>query len=113
VREANVTVPDGLEILHPWQIISDSANADRLSGELSAELSPTHPLYGLKASAVANRIDRDDVLFQIDGGSAPLAVVHLSWRKESDPRWPTTKVFASWEEWVRHEMLPTHEEYGS
>jgi len=108
-----VTVPDGLEILQPWQIISDSPNAERLNTELSAELSRSHLLYGLKANAVASRIDRDDVLFEIHGGSSPLAVVHLSWRKESDPRWPTTTLFTSWEEWVRDDLLPANKEYNS
>jgi hypothetical protein len=107
-----VAVPDALEVLHPWQIISDSSDAERFSAELFAELSPKHALYGLKTTAVAHRIDRDEVLFKIDGGNAPLAVVHLTWRRESDPRWPTTTLFASWEEWVRDEMIPANEEYS-
>jgi len=76
-----MTIPDASEILLPWQIISDSADAVRLSTELSSEVPPNHALYGLKATAVANRIDRDDVLFNVDGGSASFAVVHLSWRQ--------------------------------
>ena len=108
-----MAVPDALEILLPWRIISDSRNAERLSAELMSELSPKHSLYGAKPRAVANRIDRDDVLFTIDGGSAPLAVVHLTWRKESDPNWPSARLFATWEDWVRDEMLPANEEYKS
>lgn len=108
-----MALPDALEILLPWRTISDSPNAERLSAELSSELAPNHALYGLKSRAVANRIDRDDVLFTVDGGSSPLAVVHLTWRKESDPNWPSTKLFASWEEWVRDEMIPANEEYRS
>ena len=71
-----MSAADPLEILLPWRTISDSPNAERLSAELSSELPRTMRLYGLKAMAVANRIDRDDVLFTVDGGSAPLAVVH-------------------------------------
>jgi hypothetical protein len=94
----NMAVPDTLEILLPWQRISDSPNrVEGLSAELSSELSPEHVLFGLKASAVANRIDRDDILFEIDGGNAPLAEVHLSWQRKSDPRWPTTRLFSSWD----------------
>jgi hypothetical protein len=112
VAEASVAVPKDLEVLSPWQIISDSTNAEHLVRELSSELSPQHPLHGLKTTAVAKRIDRDDVLFAVDGGSAALAVVHLTWRMESDPRWPITRLFASWEDWVHNEMLPAHEEYS-
>lgn len=42
-------------------------------------------LYGLTARAVAARIDRDDVLFEIEGADMALAVVHLTWRKGSKP----------------------------
>lgn len=107
-----MAVPEALEVLPPWQIISDSTNAERLSQELSSELSPQHALHGLQTTAVAKRIDRDDVLFAVDDGSAALAVVHLTWRKESDPLWPNTRLFATWEDWVKNEMLPAHEEYS-
>ena len=90
-----------------------SERAELFSSELASEVSLKHPLYGLKATAVAARIDRDDVLFEIEDGDVPLAVVHLTWQKESDPRWPTTKFFGSWQLWVRDEMLPAHEEYDS
>ena len=113
LRGENMAIPDALEILLPWRTLSDSAITERFSAELSTELYPKHPLYALKVKAVANRIDRDDVLFEISGGSAPLAMVHLTWQKESDPRWPTTRLFASWDEWVQGEMLPAHGEYGS
>ena len=35
------------------------------------------------------------MLFEIEGGEMCLAVVHMTWRKESDPRWPDTKLFQS------------------
>jgi hypothetical protein len=108
-----MALPQALEILLPWRIISDSTVAQRLSAELSSELSAKHVLFGLKASAVANRIDRDDVLFEITGGIAPLAVVHMTRQKESDPCWPATRLFASWDEWVQSEMLPAHGEHGA
>ena len=109
-----MSAPENLEILIPWRIITDAPEkkGELLTVELSSELSPKHVLYGLAARAVAARIDRDDVLFEIEGSDMPLAVVHLTWRKESDPPWPITRFFASWERWVREEMLPTHEEYS-
>ena len=53
------------------------------------------------------------MLFEVEGGEMPLAVVHMTWQKETDPRWPTTKLFQSWEQWARDEMLPAHEDDGS
>ena len=114
LRVRTVSVPESVEILILWRIITDTPekSAEVLTAELSAELVPKHVLYGLRARAVAARIDPDDVLFEIDADMA-LAVAHLTWRKESDPRWPTTRFFASWEQWVRNEMLPAHQEYSS
>jgi hypothetical protein len=83
-----------------------------LTAELCSELSPKHVLYGVTERAVAARIDRDDVLFEIESSDMPPAVVHLSWRKESDPPCPTTRFFTSWERWIRDEMLRNHEEYS-
>jgi hypothetical protein len=110
-----VSVPENLEILIPWRIITDTSekSAEMLTAELSSELVPKHVLHGLTATAVAARIDRDEVLFEIEGADMALAVVHLTWRKESDLRWPATRFFASWEQWVRDEMLPAHQEYSS
>jgi len=111
-----VSIPDNIEMLMPWRIIDDPLNikddAERLSDQLKSNVPPKHLLYGLKARAVATRIDRDDVLFEIEGGQTPLAVVHMTWQKETDPCWPKTKLFQSWEQWVRDEMLPAQEEYG-
>jgi hypothetical protein len=88
LRSQTVSVPENAEILIPWRIVTDSLEkrAELFSAELSSELFSKHALYGLIARAVAARIDRDDVLFEIEGGDMPLAVVHLTWRKESAPR---------------------------
>src|SRR5271169_8506 len=115
LRVQTVSVPENVDILVPCRIITDTSekSAEVLTAELSSELVPKHVLYGLTARAVAARIDRDDVLFEIEGADMELAVVHLTWRKESDPHWPTTRFFASWEQWVRDEMLPAHQECSS
>jgi hypothetical protein len=47
--------------------------------ELHRELSPGHPLYGLRLRAIGRRPDRDDALFAIDDGSGRVAQVHLTW----------------------------------
>lgn len=79
---------------------------------MQSEVPERHVLHGLKVRAIATRIDRDDVLFEVEGGQMPLAVVHMTWRKETDPRWPRTKLFRCWDDWIRNDMLPAHEEYG-
>ena len=108
-------IPDNIEFLTPWQVIADSGEAANRAAHLSirpqSEVPSKHILYGLKATAVAARIDRDDVLFELEGRDTPLAVVHMTWKKETDPRWPDTRLFKNWEAWIREEMIPAHEEY--
>ncbi len=108
-------IPEGLQLLKPWEVIRDTPQvqrrADRLSIELQREIPSTHVLFGTTATAIAHRIDQDDVLFELEG-QMPLAVVHLTWSREKDPRWPKTTLFKSWEHWIREEMLPAHEDYS-
>ncbi len=109
-----LSIPAGIKLLLPWSEITSSEienRALRLSVELARQISPEHMLYGLKARVIAARIDRDDVLFALEGADMPLAVVHLTWRKETDPSWPITTLFESWEQWVRDEMIPSHHAY--
>ena len=82
-----------------------------LSAELEKELPPGHVLCGARATAVATRVDRDDVLFEIEGGKSTLAVVHMTWQREKDPKWPAVKLFSSWDQWIKEEMTPAHEEH--
>ena len=111
-----MSIPNGFKFLIPWRIIEEphgvQDRSERLSARLQSEVPEKHVLYGLKVRAVATRVDQDDVLFEIEGGHMPLAVVHMTWRKETDPHWPRTKLFPSWDDWVRDDMLPAHEEYG-
>ena len=110
-----MSITDAIQVLKPWRIIADSSEvpnrANLLSARLESELPQEHVLHGLNVRAVATRIDRDDVLFEVEGGHMPLAVVHMTWRKEKDPQYPHTKLFQSWEDWVRNEMIPAHEDY--
>lgn len=110
-----MSIPKDFEVLTPWRIIHDTPEiqnrTEQLSARLQSDLSPNHVLWGLSARAIATRIDCDDVLFEIESPEIPFAVVHMTWRKEVDPRWPRTKVFRSWQEWVRDEMVPAHDDY--
>jgi hypothetical protein len=106
-----MSVPSDIKLLPPWRIIEDSHVEVKLTAELERELLSKHPLFGRGAKVCARRIDRDEVLAFVEDLDKPLAIVHLTWRKETDPRWPSTRFFASWDEWLREEMLPAHQEW--
>lgn len=98
-----------VEWLAPWR-----ATEETLEDELGREVGTGHPLAGRPAHAVARRSDTDDVLFWLPAGPALLALVHLTWqgRRERDPRWPATELFASVDEWVMKVMRPDHADAG-
>ena len=89
--------------LQSWYESSAAAVA-ALEKELERELAfnPRHPLHSVKVSAVAQRGDCDDVLFELTGRACQLAVVHLTWAQtpETRPAWPETTLFASWGCWI-------------
>ena len=75
---------------------ADERDRDRLEAELAREVATSHPLSGLRASAVAACSHCDDVIYELpDGG---YAVVHLSWPKSAPdrPPWPVHKRVADW-----------------
>jgi hypothetical protein len=104
--------PAQLEWLEPWQRLEGSGDA--FVRELQKEIAPRHVLHGLSVIAVARRIDRDDVLFATHDPTKALAVVHLTWasRSETDPQWPFTTLYESWQDWIDRCLLPDHEEYS-
>ncbi len=71
--------------------------ADRLQLELKQELCPEHVLYGISATALARKRQRDDFLFRIP--DTCFAQVHLTWAYEPNPLFPSTEVYASLEDW--------------
>ena len=68
-----------------WRPVEGSVAA-RLEGELRREIPVGHALHGREVRAVARRDDRDDVAFEV--ADLGLCVVHLTWQRETDPRWP-------------------------
>jgi hypothetical protein len=73
-----------------------------------------HPRLFRKATkALAVAMDRDDVLFAMaEGGTTRYAVVHLTWRRKTEPsgKWPSTEVFDSLDHWLAW-MKADHEDY--
>lgn len=106
-----MSIPPNIEILVPWRAIESADHHSTFSDRLKNDMPPKHVLHGVEVTAVATRIDRDDVLFEVQGGEMPLAVVHMTWRKETDPHWPSTKLFRSWEHWASEDLQPAHQEY--
>lgn len=96
----------------PWAAFADGpedqASAAKIAERLKKDLPNGHVLSGLELKAVAKRIDQDDVLFEVFGGDQPLAVVHITWKRETDPQWPSTRFFQNWDEWIDQAMRPDH-----
>ncbi len=75
-----------------WEsLMEDMANT--FQKELNSELVDTHILFRKSATALANRIDNDDVVFWIDE-LQKYAVVHLTWSKNNSLGFPKTAFFS-------------------
>lgn len=66
--------------------------------ELAREVCPQHVLYGRRVVLIARHDGTDDVLFRLEDGS--VAQVHLTWRRETDPRWPGTVIYPDLAAWL-------------
>ena len=104
-------IPVDLEVLPPWSVLT-ADRAELLTARLRTVLPEGHALYRVKLRAVAARIDCDDVLFEIENSSMRLAVVHMTWRAESDPTWPKTSLFRDWPQWATLDMHPSHHNFA-
>jgi len=95
-----------VEWLDPWH-----REESGLERELASEVSPQHPLFQLEAVAIARRNDNDDVLFFLPASIPSLAVVHLTWRRETNAEWPFTRFYSSLADFIEHCMKADHKEY--
>ncbi len=80
-----------------WSAIVSPSERTSLANDLQLALCSRHVLYGIEATAIGRRHRRDDVLFLLTDGR--VAQVHLTWRQELDPRWPSTEVYANFAAW--------------
>ena len=80
-----------------WNAVEGLSERASLEAELKRELCPAHVLYDHAATALGRRWRRDDVLFRLSDGR--VAQVHLTWRPETNPDWPATEVYPSFEAW--------------
>lgn len=97
---------DDIELLEPWQRVN---SAEALETELARELLPGHRLHGRHGLRALARADHDDVLF---ANESLVAVVHLTWAKETDPAWPSAALYPSLDAWVTQRMQPDHAAHG-
>ena len=101
----------GVDFREPWVDFVADAHRTRFEEELGRETAPSHVLSGAEVRAVARREDRDDVLFSLTDGR--WAIVHLTWsgRRETEPHWPRTQLFETWEA-VEAQLANDAAEYG-
>lgn len=97
-----------MEWLVPWHASEDP---DQGVAELKRELPPAHRLTGIPVRAIAYRQDCDDILFALEDGTGRVAVVHLTFAVEQDPRWPDTEIFDSVQHFASTRMRGDHEEF--
>ena len=94
-----------MQWLEPWRPVADG---HAFVEELRRECGSGHPLGGMPVTALASREDCDDVLFQVEDGSGRVAVVHLTWRKESGAAWPHTTILQDLRTFVEDVMAKDH-----
>jgi hypothetical protein len=83
------------------ELFDHEAIADRLAEELRRELCPGHLLFGQDCWAVAfNTTDPNEFVFLTSNPAMPLACVHLTWQAETDPLWPYTVAYPTFEAFV-------------
>jgi hypothetical protein len=97
------------EYLEPW--IPEISKT--FLEELQNEISENHILNGIDLIVTARRLDKDEVLFQLQEDPNKYVHVHLTWRgdKELNTNWPISRVFNSFEEWAKEVMLLDNKEY--
>jgi hypothetical protein len=76
-----------------WRDVSGTPEVrDALAAELSRELPSGHVLAGYPAIVLARCEICDDVLILLDDEG--YAVVHLTWKRETNPHWPSVEAHA-------------------
>ena len=94
--------PTELEWPEPWEPIVGE-RAENCTRELFRELPHGHVLHGVRCIAVGCGRQPDDILFQVQRSDAKFAFVHLTWSAETNPEWPFTVLFRSFEDFLANE----------
>ena len=95
--------------LGQWRDIKGD-EAVAFQAELKRELCPDHPLYGLQAEPWLVARPGKDVASTLSDGR--VALVHLTFKLETDPAYPSSKIFSSKAEALpRLDLLEAGEAY--
>lgn len=84
----------------PWVTVEGQIVLS-LNDELNREIAIYHPLGGKKLNAIARSEACDDVLYQ-DLESHQYYLLHLTWAKEKNSKYPTYKVFINLEDFIKY-----------
>lgn len=104
--------PSRIQWREPWFAVTPD-DALKIEAELRREVCARHLLFGRSVTAVGRRRDRDDVLFYLGESAPSVAVVHLTYRRETQPGWPDTTLFDTLAAWMEQCMIPDAEESAS
>ena len=103
-------LPPDFQWLAPWSPVSPE-DGPGIVEELRREISVGHVLAECEVMAIGESDNYDDYLFGTNCPSKPLALVHLTWKVESNPEWPFTAVYASLDDWI-DAMVHDHADFS-
>jgi hypothetical protein len=79
-----------------WADVLGSSEGASLEDELSREVPEQHRLFGVTARAVAVRKLRKEVIYWLPASNT-WAWVHLTWRVETEPAFPSNDILDHWD----------------
>jgi hypothetical protein len=112
---ARILLIEKQDFVEPWSSIDDCQPSHKagVEKEVQRELAADHTLFGAYLYAIATRMDRDDVLFQV-GNTEKVALVHLTWSgKLESSGYPRTVLFESLDEFMNTKMKEDSKDYCS
>ena len=99
----------------PWEAITDyrPGYGEEMAHEAKVEIGPAHPLAGRRLVTLARRGDRNEILFELDGGPK-VAVVRLTrsgFRERTGI--PHTQTFRSLDDFLKTKMEADRIEFAN
>jgi hypothetical protein len=98
---------DTIRWMQPWRAIIDEVRRESLERQLRREVSPGHPLHGIDVRAVARRMDRDVVCYELLQ-TGQFAVVQLTFKLSQRPPAPESRIHDDVGAFVEECMNPDH-----
>ncbi len=90
-----------MKLYPPWN--REESDSEFFLNELESELHEAHKLHGKKVKFIARVSTSDDVAFELTDGS--IAVVHLTYTKESSPNFPWFVLYPSFDNWYQEAVV--------